>query len=379
MKKDLNRKTRGINHYLHFKSDFENESDRLFNSLPLFYRIMYLDQPNPWVNQINRFDFIRLATISAEFEKYQLIQIAEFEYKKINPNSKKDICEIKLDDFFSSNILKSKGKEFTVKEFIMTLGYNGGIHMIPDKNEEKVKILYEELFLIQPDFCFDLTKSISKVLLDIYDELYSLSVGDNNGHSPNVNYQAIIVDQGKILDGILFDKAYMQFPIRAKKNKGIHFCIEIMVKNNSNRNLIMSYGHRKNDELNISIWQQKTKIISKVSTKNSNKTIISDIEDKIGEYFLFEVACYPNGKIVCAINENLKSVEDLKDDIHIIDGKVILGSNLDGNEFGNFQEKCLVIQSIDKNNYTMNLGVYAMRRLNIIPQHIPYNLIKRTL
>jgi hypothetical protein len=340
---------------------------------------MYLDQPNPWVNEINRFDFIRLATVSAEFEHYQSIQIAEFEYKKINPGFRKDILEIKLDDFFSSNILKYKDEEFTVQEFIMTLGYNGGIHMSPDKNEEKVNLLYQELFLEQPDFCFDLAKSISKIILDIYDELYSLSVGENNGHSPNVNYQAIIVDQGKMLDGMLFDKAYMQFPIRAKKNKGIRFCIEIKLNDNPNRNFILSYGHRKNDNLNISIWQQKTKVVSKVSTKNSSKTIVVDIKEKLDDYFLFEIACYPNGKLACAIDENLKATEELKDDIQIIDGKVILGSNLEGNEFGIFQEKCLVTQSIDKSDNTRNLGVYALRRLNITPQNIPFNMIKRKI
>jgi hypothetical protein len=141
----------------------------------------------------------------------------------------------------------------------------------------------------------------------------------------------------------------------------------------------MSYGHKGNDDFNISIWQQKTKVISKVSTKNSSKTIVTDIENKIDEYFLFEITCYPNGKLVCAINENLKSTEDLKDDIHIIDGKVILGSNLDGTEFGEFQEKCLVIQSIDKSNYTRNLGIYALRKLSLTSQSIPYNLIKRKI
>lgn len=340
---------------------------------------MYLDQPNPWVNEINRFDFIRLATVSAKFHLYQQIKIADFEYKRITPDSKKDILEIKLDDFFQSNILKHKNEEFTVQEFIMTLSYNGGIHMVPDKNVYKVNLLYETLFLEQPDFCFDITMSISKVLLDIYDELYSLSVGDNNGHSPNVNYQAKIVDQGKMLDGILFERAYMQFPIRAKKNKGIRFCIEIKLTENPNKNFILSYGHRKNDGLGISIWQQKTKLISKVSTAGSSKTIVVDIEDKIDNYFLLEITCYPSGKVVCAIDETLKATEELPNEICIIDGKVILGSNLNGDEFGKFFEKCLVTQSIDKTNCTRNLGVYALRKMNIMAQNIPYNMIKRKI
>ncbi|WP_139230215.1 hypothetical protein [Lishizhenia tianjinensis] len=379
MKKDLNRKTRGINHYLHFKSDYEKKSDRLFNSLPLFYRIMYLDQPNPWVNEINRFDFIRLATLSAKFNVYQPIKIANFEYKRITPNSKKDILEIKLDEFFNSNILKYKKEEFTVQEFIMTLGYNGGIHMIPDNNVDKVNLLYETLFLEQPDFCFDITMSISKVLLNIYDELHSLTVGDNNGHSPNINYQAKIVDQGKMLDGIFFERAYMQFPIRAKRNKGIRFCIEIKLSESHTKNFILSYGHRKNDNLRISIWQQKTKLISKVSTANSKKTIVVDIKDKIDNFFLLEITCYPNGKVVCAIDETLKATEELQTEINIIDGKVILGSNLNGDEFGTFFEKCLVTQSIDKNDNTRNLGVYGLRKMNIMTQNLPYNIIKRKI
>lgn len=340
---------------------------------------MYLDQPNPWVNEINRFDFIRLATVSENFHAYQQIKIADFEYKRITPDSKKDIHEIKLNDFFLSNILKHKNEEFTVQEFIMTLGYNGGIHMVPDKNVDKVNLLYEALFLKQPDFCFDITMSISKVLLDIYDELYSLSVGDNNGHSPNVNYQAKIVEQGKMLDGILFERAYMQFPVRAKKNKGIRFCIEIKLTENPNKNFILSYGHRKNNGLGISIWQQQSKLISTVSATGSSKTIVVDIEDKIDKFFLLEITCYPSGKVVCAIDETLKATEELSTEISIIDGKVILGSNLNGDEFGKFFEKCLVTQSIDKTNTTRNLGVYALRKMNIVTQNIPYNMIKRKI
>ncbi|MBL7810820.1 MAG: hypothetical protein JNL57_01235 [Bacteroidetes bacterium] len=379
MKKDLSRNTRGINHYLHFKSDYEEKSERLFNSLPLFYRIMYLDQPNPWVNEINRFDFIRLATVSGSFHKYQQIQIADFEYKRITPESGMDIHEIKLNDFFQSNILKHKKEEFTVQEFIMTLGYNGGIHMAPDKNIDKLNHLYEALFLEQPDFCFDIAMSISKVLLDIYDELYSLSVGDNNGHSSNVNYQAKIVEQGKRLYGILFERAYMQFPVRAKKNKGIRFCIEIKLAIKPQKNFILSYGHRNNDSLNISIWQHNTKLISTVSAAGASRTIVVDIEDKMDNYFLFEITCYPNGKVVCAIDETLKATEELPTEISIIDGKIILGSNLNGDEFGTFFEKCLVIQSMDKTDTTRNLGVYALREMNIVPQDIPYNMIKRKI
>ncbi len=379
MKKDLNRNTRGINHYLHFKSDYENDSDRLFNSLPLFFRIMYLDQPNPWVNQINRFDFLRLATLSSEFNFYQKIKIGDFEYKKISPESKKEIIEVVLTEFLSSIVLRKESLEYTIQEFILCLAYNGGIHMTPDRNEEKFNLLYVDLFLKFPEYCFQLTKAISKVFIDIYDELYSLAVGDNNGHSSNVNFQAKIIENGKMLDGILFEKAYMQFPIRAKKNKGIRFCIDVKIREIQQKNLILAYGHRKNDELKIFMWQQGPKLIFKVLTHNKNKTITIDVESYYEQFITIELAVYPNGKISTSINETLKSVEDLNQKIQIIDGKVVLGSNLDGNEFGNFFEKAIVIQSIDKTDMIRNLGVYALKKININPQRLAFNILKRKI
>src|SRR5690554_5601921 len=121
MKKDLNRNTRGVNHYLHFKSDFKSDSNRLFDSLPLFFRIMYLDQPNPWIHQINRFDFLRLATVSSEFEYYQKIQFGDFEYRKIKPTHPKEINEIELSEFLSTSILRKEDIEYSVQEFILCL------------------------------------------------------------------------------------------------------------------------------------------------------------------------------------------------------------------------------------------------------------------
>jgi hypothetical protein len=377
--KDLNRNTRGVNHYLHLKSDFENDYDRLFNSLPLFFRIMYLDQPNPWINQINRFDFIRLATLSSEFISYQKIKIGDFEYKKINPTNKKDIIEVGLSEFFSSSVLSKKTTEFTIHEFILCLAYNGGIHMSPDKNEEKINILYEELFLKFPEFCFEYTKSISKVFIDIYDELYSLSVGNNHAHSSNINFQPKIIENGKMLDGILFEKAYMQLPIRAKKNKGIRFFLDVKTKAIPQKSPMLTYGHRMNDGLKASIWQQGPKLIFKVSSHDNNKTIVIDIEKYYEQFISIELAIYPNGKISISINEILQFTEDLKQEIQIIDGKVILGSNLDGNEFGNFFEKAIVVQSIDKTDNIRNLGVYALRKLNINPQRLAYNIIERKI
>lgn len=381
MKKDLNRKTRGIYHFMNLKKDFEEESSRLFDSLPLFFRIMYLDQPNPWVKQLNRFDFLRLAIISSEFQEYQKILIGGFQFKKIEPVDKKSIIEIPLSDFFQSNILKGGDYEYTVQEFLLCLAYNGGIHMEPgQKDEEKSNYIYDNLFEKQADFTYNLIRSISKMLIDIYDEFYSLLSGDNNGHSPNVNFQSMIVNQGKILDGIYFKRAFMQFPIREKKNKGIRFCLilKLLKDNTASNSPILWYGHRDNTELRLGIFQSKKMLLVQIS-KSRTVTLKIDIDELLDSYFTLEICLYPAGKVIASINETLKVTEDLNEPINIMDGKVILGTDLNGKEFGEFFEQMILIQSIDRLNVTRNLGLYALKKMDIQSQVIPYNLIKRKL
>ncbi|MEL1240919.1 hypothetical protein [Flavobacterium flavipallidum] len=378
MKKDLTRTTRGIAHFLNLKSDFEDDSDRIFSSLPLFYRIMYIDQPNPWVNQINRFDFIRLAVVSSNFKAYQLIKIGNFEYKKITPSNKVDILEIDLSDFFNSSILRTDEYEYSVQDFIMGLAYNGGIHMKPDKNIEKIEFLYENLFIKLPDLAYNITKSISKVLLEIFDEMYSLLVGDNNGHSPNINFQAKIMKAGVLLDGILFEKAYMQFPIRAKKDKGIRICLQLKLESDKISGPILYYGHRKNDSLQVGITQNSKMLIIHIMSQ-VKKIITYNIQDLVSTFFLLELAIYPTGEILLAINKMIKVAENVNKPIEIIDGKVILGSDLNGKNFGYFSEKTIVIQSIDKYSLTMNLGVYSLTKIDIEQKILPYNLIYREI
>jgi hypothetical protein len=339
---------------------------------------MFLDQPNPWIHQINRFDFIRLAVVSSEFIDFQKILIGNFEYRKIEITDKKQLCEITLDKFFKTIILKSSDYEYTIQEFLLSLAYNGGLHMKPDKKDKyKVNYIYDNLFDKFPNFTFELVKSISKVLIEIFDEFHSLLAGENDGYSPNNNYRPMIVNSsGKLLDGIYFKRAFMQFPIRFKKKKGIRISllIKLLKLNSDTKNHIMWYGHRLNKELLIGIYQSNSKLIFKVS---NSKTIVLDILELFNNYFLLEICVYPNGKISIAIDKTLKQVEDLGKNVNIIDGKIILGSNLDGTNFGEFYEQMIVVQSIDGFNQTRNLGVYGLKNLNITSRYIPYNLVKR--
>lgn len=115
MKNKLNRSTRGMDKYLDLKKDYEENPSRLFDSLPLFYRIMYLDEPNPWVNEINRFDFLGLVSLSSDIEEFKCLENTGFEFKEIKLCQRNDSLILKLEDFFLINILKKKGITLLLK------------------------------------------------------------------------------------------------------------------------------------------------------------------------------------------------------------------------------------------------------------------------
>ncbi|PTX43449.1 hypothetical protein C8P64_1977 [Christiangramia gaetbulicola] len=377
MKKSLKRIDRGLSHYRDLKKDLESEDERISKSLPLFIRIMYYDT-NPWIKQINRFDLLRLASLDEDFGQIDSKINNQVSYcSRINPRTK-TYLEIPLNEFFESEILKIQDKLYTVKDFVFALAYNGGIHMIPDKKfEESYNLIYEEFFEKFPIISFEITEQISKILVQIFDELYSILVGDNNAYAFNSKFAPKIAEKGKILEGSLFEHSYMQFPVREKKSKGIRFCVEFKIRGNNSKNIIFEYGHREIEDLRIKLFNSKTYVIVEVKTKNDQETLRYDLKEKISEFINLEISLYPSGHLILAINNLTVANGKVNDKISIIDGKVIMGSNLSGSNFGEFFERTITVQSIDNNNEFRVLNAYAMKKLSLQPQNIPYNQIKR--
>ncbi|MBE7641797.1 hypothetical protein GUB10_15815 [Salegentibacter sp. BLCTC] len=377
MKKSLKRTDRGISHYLNLKKDLENQDDRIVISLPLFFRIMFFDS-NPWIKQINRFDFLKLAILNDDFENLDR-KITQDIYcsKNLIPENK-NRKEMPIDEFFNSIILKIKSYDCSVKDFVFALAYNGGIHMIPDKKFEKeYETVYHNFFEKFPIIAFDLSQQISQILVQIFDEFYSILTGSNDAHSLNDKFAPKIAENGKVLEGILFDHSYLQFPIRAKSKKGIRFCTDIKIRNQTSKNIIFEYGHRDNDSLRIQLLVSNSHIITKINTSNENKILKYDLKEKINDFVKIEIALYPNGNLILAINNFVVETDKLNTSISIIDGKTIIGSNLSGSIFGDFFERTIIVQSIDRHNEFRRLNAYSLKRLKLEPQNIPYNQLKR--
>ena len=296
----------------------------------------------------------------------------------LTPGNRKDRSEIPASQFFQTLVLQIDDWQFTIHKFLLGLAYNGSIHMMPTKNTDENDALYEHFFLKYPKEAYDLSREIAQALLDVFNELYSYLNGKKDGFSPNNNFQPMIVSGGKLLDGGWYKRAFMQFPVQAKKGHGIRLMCDLKLHETSENKPILNYGHREKAKLKVSVWQSGAFINSGVSL-GGNRPVIGriNIGMHLNRYFDYEIAVYPSGMVSIGINGILKCSLSLKSNVNMSEGKVILGSNLDGKSFGDFFNNELIIQSIDKNDRTKNLGVFGNKILSIRPQKIPYNLIKR--
>ncbi len=377
-KRSLSRESQGVRQYLSLKKDLDNESDDISLTLPRFIRIMFFDAPNSWVKEINRFDFVRLASLHPNFGDISSFVSGNVGYcKSISRENQQSHKELEIDNFFQSNILEIEGIKYTLIEFIWSLCYNGSIHMIPDKKYDKYELIYTSFLEPYPDQAYELIFEIAKVLIDIFDEFYEILLGSNNAISPNRNFQPMIIRNGVLLDGTYFNNSFLQMPIRHKKNKGVRICLDIKLDETKDNNLIFECGHRNSNSLRLKLSQSNSLLLLLIMFEGKRKTMKADISNLIGNYFNIEIAAYPNGKAILAINQILKDSIDIEKKIEINDGKLIIGSNLEATTFGEFYNNTLVIQSIDSFDGLRNLNVFGKQKLNIQTSNVSFNELKR--
>lgn len=377
-KRSLSRQDQGVRQYLNLKKDLENESDDISLSLPRFIRIMFFDSPNSWVQEINRFNFVRLASLHHGFGVINAFITLDVGYcNSVYPKNHKNHVEIDLDTFFNTQLIEIKGTKYSLIEFIWSICYNGSIHMIPDKKYENYELIYSSFLEPHPEIAYNLMFEIGKVLIEIFDEFHETLLGNNNAISNNMNFQPLIIREGVMLDGSYFKKSFLQIPLRFKKNKGLRICLDIKLEEQYTNNIIFECGHINSKLLRMKLLQNQTHLIFTIINEDKVKTLSTDISNSIGSYINIELAVYPSGKSILAIGGILKDSSDIEGKVSIPDGKLIIGSNLNASIFGEFYNNTLVIQSIDSFNNLRNLNVYGRKILNIINTNVAYNEIKR--
>jgi hypothetical protein len=341
--------------------------EAIFDSLSLFYRFCAGDGNQDvfgWREIFHKYDLIMLVPVSNNFPN-KADRVKEIEYCSLI-YSKSPEKGVSLNEFFKAEILNN----YSVCKVIKAVSYNGGLHEASDDEElgELYKLLRENHGIFRP-----IIRQIAECLVCAYKPLYDGAKIDFKHliSSINIHQPAVIIENDQIFNKFSGNQ-FMQAKVDVNDRFGIRFCLKLSLEENKNR-ILFSYGHRIKSEF-IIVCRQAGKQI-KAQLKSANLKLNATIKSKnIGrKSFWLEVAYYPNGDFILAIDEVMSDKKSLPFAAKLSSGKFMIGSCLEGEgkESGHLKNNCVLIHSIDQNQNTAHLLSYALHR---VPQFYSRNL-----
>ncbi|WP_421976081.1 hypothetical protein [Roseivirga seohaensis] len=377
--KKFNKHTRVRDHFDRVKNHLEKGSDELVDSLPLFIRIMFLDLPNEWTLKMNKFDFILNVKLHKSYNTSIKI-IGKVKYHEFILPQNNNCDYLSINEFLSSELIVLENQPYTVQDFILSIGYNGGIHLTSD--QIKHKTVFENFIEKHESISLYLLKQIGQVVIKMYDEIFEIEKGEKLfGFSPTFKDSPMIVNGGRMLDGLYYNKSILQFPIIDSNLIGIRICLDLKLVDTSIKNgVIFQIGNRKFKENSIITLTQEGSFLIFRHVKGLEK---QEIKVKVNEecnrnFSNLEFCIYPDGKALYAENFFTKFQSPTKVKIQLGFSKFCLGSDLSGIYKGKFYNSTLIIQSITKENIMRPLISTSIRKLlKVTPIQLSYQTLVR--
>ena len=208
---------------------------------------------------------------------------------------------------------------------------------------------------------------IAACFVKSFEQVYQKFMGNNDAFSDDYGHQPQF-----LLDGnrpvCLFLNSYMQLPIRSRKHCGIRICLTLKLetKDDDTSGHLFSYGHRQQPNIVLTCRQERDQFLIQAkqkSPKASNLIRIPITDDMTKEFFKLEVSLYSDGNFVVAVDELLKKIGKTGRSFNIYDGKLIIGADLNGKNFGNFSNSLVVVEAIDTKNRTERVFASAMHKI----------------
>jgi hypothetical protein len=295
--------------------------------------------------------------------------------------------------FLNEKFLAVRSNEYTVQDFIFSIAYNGSIHMEPSSESEHEKYIriYNDFVEKYSDLAFNLILDIASSFVQSFHEIYESFSGSKHFMSPEHHHQPMVCLGGEIIKvsneiALSYSEAYSQVAVDKLQNSGIRICLHLKLCKNSgsDKHYIFCYGNRKDlHSIRIACYYAHDRIFvtAKRQSSTKSKQVIIPIENfMVNDLFWLEVALYPKGFFVVAVNEVMQNHEDIGDSFSIYDGKVIVGASLEGNNFGRLNLTKLFIEIIDRSENTNLLSSFALRKVQAYNRrNLSHMLMKRPI
>lgn len=361
-------KKRAVRLYERLEKDFASKSEEILHSLPQFLRMGLIESKETWGKIVNKYDLLVMVSTSKDLLNLANID-GNFSVSKSIRSERLDVQFLEENDFRSSKIIKTRTHEFSVQDFVLSVGYHGTFHLKANKRPE-LEDLYSEFILKQPEKSMQLAFEIAEVLLNGFKEIISKLSGNNDAYCDINSIQPRIVESGaliKFTDGVpasKFDNSFLQLPVRSQKSRGIRICTEIELVSPVEVGYIFAYGNRRSKKLVSLTYTPKALVLSTIFENRKTSLVIKDVSQLQNGRHKVEVCLYTNGEMLIAINEKTEAFLDARGRFELFDGKLMIGSDLSGKKNGRFLNSCLSIEAINPQGKLFNVFRAGSRIIN---------------
>lgn len=364
--------SRGYKKFEKLKKSFESNDDDIIDDLGIFTRIMFYDEPHPWINYINKFNIVRLTRLSSAINDGFTTLDHSISYNSHFHKPSDDIFEVTFNEFFDLEFLEINGTTYTIKDFIFSIMYNGAQHMKPSGAKADIyNEIYQNFILSNQEFAKALCITIAEILLDAFSEITEINKnGTLDLLGLNRTLQPMIIRSGVMLPAPLFQHCIMQLVIYSEKfvDKGIRIILEI--QNNIHSNGILLNYKGSDCEFRISLYGRT--LVATIITGKTRRLLRARVPSET--FFQLEFVIYPDNTTHIAIDGAVIDVNSLETAFIFDDGVLELGGAFGRKSYARFYHRSLVIQTINVSN---DLSIYhassSYRAFKIRNKNLPPN------
>ena len=361
-------KTRSVGLYDRLQRDFSAESDEILHSLPQFVRMGLIESKDTWGKFVNKYDLLTMVSTSKGLQDLVDIKGKFSTPKRISPE-KVDVQFLEEQDFRSAKIIKIDEQEFSVQDFVLSIGYHGTFHLEADERPE-LKFLYKEFISKEFEKSTQLTLEISEVLLKGFKEVRNKLAGNNDAYCDINSRQPMIVESGAIIRfsdqdvAQRFDNSFMQIPVRAQKSRGVRICLDVELLSPIESGHIFSYGNRRTGNFVSLSYNPGAFLVTSKISGNRDNIVVKKVSEFVKMKHKIEVCLYTKGEMLISIDEKIESIKKRNNGFELFDGKLMVGSDLSGKKTGKLLNSCLSIEALSPQGKIFDVFLAGLRRLN---------------
>lgn len=336
---------KGLSHFGRLKKSVGEASSLLAGDIQLFLRVMKTDASN-WYRYVNSFDLLQPAVVDGGIDVFVELAHGVRCVKRITPTPTGSRKSLNLDQLLGLKVMEIDSDPISLKAVLNTVAYSGDVHPEPDFNNHLYRLISERVLSVAPEFVSTLIQQLGEVLVESFEGVFDSWSDVGSLRSIEHHRQPKIVLSRNVA-ACEFANSYMQAPLKAMPGHGVRLIIDYLALAGSANGHILAIGHRSQNALSVQVTRQGDRFAFWFGNTNRPKECALHGGGVFSHTFRWlEVCTYPDGTTVAAMDGFLcgigvTTIPDLR-----VNAKLIIGSDLDGENSNAFQSREVLIDYV---------------------------------